>query len=370
MDVPAPPPAPTRAILDPAVRDEAACDPLRDDMEIFDIGNSLYDQAVAAVGSDQLSARALGLETALFSAVPWSQFGSSFISPEVQDLLAERMSSPSARVRMTVGLYLWRHGTPARRRYGAAAAGAALQWGRELLAAPPDDHQRRFYDAMRALDVAAELGSASGQKAVVAEVCEVVVKLLARAAMDGDATVPSLASDVITRLRTHFTPEQRRQIIASLEDLHSAAVADITPMSPPHLAGCLLELRRDLAHANGDADEAHQCDREYAALLAEHATDRGEALVEAAFLGGGFTPRWCGSSTSWSRFPPPLGGGGGAAGVCGSRARHWVDSHRKWLFTQAILGRRGRRQLPRPHRRRRLGGGRHTRRPGGEEGQR
>jgi hypothetical protein len=285
MDVPsAATPTPLPLILDPAVRDAAACDPLRDDMEIFNVGNSLYDQAMATAGSDDLSVRALGLETALFSGVPWDELGPSFNSPEIQDLLAERMSSPSARIRMTVGQYLWNQGTRVHRRHGAAAAGAALQWGRELLAAPPDDNRRRFDDAMRALDVAAELGSAAGQKAVVAEVCELVVNLLARAATVGDTIVPSLAFDVITRLRTHFTTEQRQQIRTGLEQLHEAAVADITPMSPPHLAGRLLDLRRDLAYADGDAEAAHQCDRKYAELLAEHAADRGEALIEATFL--------------------------------------------------------------------------------------
>jgi len=233
MDVPsAATPTPLPLILDPAVRDAAACDPLRDDMEIFNVGNSLYDQAMATAGSDDLSVRALGLETALFSGVPWDELGPSFNSPEIQDLLAERMSSPSARIRMTVGQYLWNQGTRVHRRHGAAAAGAALQWGRELLAAPPDDNRRRFDDAMRALDVAAELGSAAGQKAVVAEVCELVVNLLARAATVGDTIVPSLAFDVITRLRTHFTTEQRQQIRTGLEQLHEAAVADITPMAP------------------------------------------------------------------------------------------------------------------------------------------
>ncbi len=129
-------------VLDPAVRDATASDPLRYGTEILDLGNALYDEAVAAAGSDDLRVRALGLETALFSAVPWDQLASSFTSTEVQDLLAERMSSPSALIRMLVGQYLWGYGALAHRRHGAAAAGAALQWGRELLAAPPGDHQR------------------------------------------------------------------------------------------------------------------------------------------------------------------------------------------------------------------------------------
>jgi hypothetical protein len=270
--------------VDAAPRDVAAADPLRDDMEIFEISNALYDRAVAAFGSEDLSVRALGLETALFSSVPWNQLGSSFTSQEVQDLLAQRMSSPSARIRMAVGQYLWKRGAPTHRRHGAAAAGAAMQWGRELLAAPPDENRHRLHDAMRALNVAVELGSASGQKAVVADSCEMVGNLLAAAATDGDATVAALAFELITQLRTHFTAEQRRQIIHSLEQLHGAAVADITPTSPPHLAGRLFELRRELAHADGDAEAAHRCDREHAELLAEHAADRGDALVEATFL--------------------------------------------------------------------------------------
>lgn len=285
MDVPAAgSPVPLPPALDPGVRDAAACDPLRYGTEIFDIGNTLYDEALAVAGSDDLRVRALGLETALFSAIPWDQLSSSFTSTEVLDLVAERMSSTSARIRMTVGQYLWEHGAPVHRRHGAAAAGAALQWGRELLTAPPGDHQRRFHDAIRTLDDAAELGIASRQKAVVAEVCEVVVNLLAQAVIDGDATVASFAFEVITRLRTQFTTQQRQQIIGSLEQLHGPAVADITPLSPPYLAGRLLELRRDLAHADGDADAAHQCDREHAELLAQHAADRSDALVEAAFL--------------------------------------------------------------------------------------
>ncbi len=194
------------------------------------------------------------------------------------------MSSPSARIRLTIGAYLWKHGHPAHKRYGADAAAAALEWSRELFAAPRGEYSRRFHDAFRALSTAAELGVASGQKPLIAEVCQATVDLMTEAATRNDTETASFALDVVTEMRARFTDEQRRIICESLTSLHNAALALVTPLNPPYLAGRLLELRRILFQTSSNPDEALRCDREHAALLAEHAADRADALVEAAFL--------------------------------------------------------------------------------------
>jgi len=81
-------------------------------------------------------------------------------------------------------------------------------------------------------------------------------------------------------------PEQRHRLDELLKQLDAVASRDISPVSPPILAGRLLDLRRDLAFASDDPDLAHRCERQHAALLAKHAADRGDPNVEALILEG------------------------------------------------------------------------------------
>jgi hypothetical protein len=271
-----------------ARRDGLAGDRAVDDLDLFEAMDKMYKEAVNSHGADDLAVRALGLEVALFSGFDWDQLSPQFTAPEVQERLATRMSSPSARIRMTVGWYLWKHGTPDQRRHGAAAAAAAMDWGRELLTIPTGTDQDLLH-AVSALDIAATMGMASGHKQLITDLCGLLVERIAQAAAAADPEPASFAADLIVHLRERFTSDQRRRLGDLLEQLHAPAIREITPTSPPFMAGRLLDLRRDLAFANGDPALAHRAEREYAALLAEHAADRGDPNVESLFLADAIT---------------------------------------------------------------------------------
>ena len=271
--------------LDPAARDVAASDPSISDVELFTHLNTYYEAAAAALGDTNTEVRALGLEAAIFGAIPWD-----LLAPdaEVIDLLAARMTSPSPRIRMQIGDYLWQRGTPEHRRHVGAAAQAALEWARILFSLESGDNLARGY-ATRALATAVRLGIAGNQRDVVDAAKDFIIALMTDAAAAGDTRPFSLLCDLIIALRERFTSAQRQQLVLNLAQLQAPALAEVTPLNPPLLVGRLFEVRRELAYAEGDDDAGLRCDREYAAILADHAADRGDALIESVFLGEAVT---------------------------------------------------------------------------------
>ena len=269
------------SLLDPTARDVAASDPAISDVELFTRLNTDYVAAAAALGDESAEVRALGLEVAIFGAIPWD-----LLAPdaEVIDRLATRMTSPSPRMRMQIGDYLWQRGAPERRRHVGAAAQAALEWARTLFTLESGDNLSLGY-ATRALATAVRLGIAGNQRDVVDAAKDFVVSLMTSAAAAGDSRPFSLLCDLIIELRERFTPAQRQGLIGDLVALQAPALATVTPVNPPLLVGRLFEVRRELAYAEGDDDAGLRCDREYAAILADHAADRGDALIEGVFLG-------------------------------------------------------------------------------------
>jgi hypothetical protein len=265
-------------------RDELASNTALRDFELFNELNAMYAGAVTALGPEDATVCALGLEAGLFSGLDWSQFPPQLTTAEVQELLERRMASPSVRICLTVGRYLWNHGSAAQHRHGGVAAIAALEWGRQLLALSTGSDHHDLHDAVRALDVAAELGIAANQKQVITDLCVLLVDCVVQSVAADDPHPAAFAADLISRLRDRFTPDQRQRLQELLGQLDAAATKDISPASPPILAGRLLDLRRDLAFASDDPELAHRCEREHAALLAKHAADRGDANVEALFL--------------------------------------------------------------------------------------
>ncbi|HEX6539829.1 MAG TPA: DUF4209 domain-containing protein, partial [Candidatus Dormibacteraeota bacterium] len=271
--------------LDPAARDVAASDPSISDVELFTHLNTYYEAAAAALGDTNTEVRALGLEAAIFGAIPWD-----LLAPdaEVIDLLAVRMTSPSPRIRMQIGDYLWQRGTPEHRRHVGAAAQAALEWARILFSLESGDNLARGY-ATRALATAVRLGIAGNQSDVVDAAKDFTIALMTDAAAAGDTRPFSLLCDLLIELRERFTSAQRQQVVLNLAQLQAPAMAAVTPLNPPLLVGRLFEVRRELAYAEGDDDAGLRCDREYAAILADHAADRGDALIESVFLGDAIT---------------------------------------------------------------------------------
>lgn len=189
-----------------ARRDALAADTALRDFELFNELSAMYTGAGAALGAEDVSVCALGLEAGLFSGMDWAQFPPQLTTADVLELFERRMSSPSARIRLTVGRYLWNHGSSTQRRHGGIAAIAALEWGRELLALPTGSDHRDFYDAMRVLDVAAEMGIAANQKQVVSDLCDVLVDCVLQAVTADDPHPAAFAADLIVRLRARFTP--------------------------------------------------------------------------------------------------------------------------------------------------------------------
>lgn len=278
------PPVGAPSALELGARDSAGADVNLSDTELFSVLDGLFTHAAATLGTDDAAVRALGLEAAIFGWVSWEQLHPTYTAPDVVDQLAARMLSPSERIRMRVGEYLWKQGGPAHRRHVGAAAAAAVEWARTLCATPDGEVRHHFLHGVRALECAAHLAVDGNQAPVVDDVCAFVVKLVKGAAAVGDAQAAALLTDLISELRKRYSHAQRLELLGLLTELHAPAMAANTPANPPILPGRLLEARRQLLLADGDEAGARACDCTQATLLAQNAARRPDGFVAAMDL--------------------------------------------------------------------------------------
>jgi hypothetical protein len=274
-------------LLDPDARDQRASDASARDNDLFmafrePLHDLLADAAVELPAADP-KVRALALEAALFGAVQVPAF---LLEPDVIAELVLRMDSNSSRVRMVVADFLWEHGEPSHKRFAAVGAESALEWAGSLTRGYDTDrgNKRLLCRAAAALEIAIRLAVSSNHRRGIRDIAQWIVNHVVTAAGSGDVHRALILERAITSMARRLTSEQRQTLLSSLQALHRPALTYISPVSPPDFAGRLLQLRRELALAGGDVDSGYEIDREHAALVAEHAVDRGDPLVEEMFL--------------------------------------------------------------------------------------